>query len=861
VLRTTLRSFWAHKRRLASTVVAVVLGVAFMAGTLVLSDTLDRVFDDLFAAAGENVDAQVQGVSLFSEPGGGEVRELLDPALVDAVLAVDGVARAEAFVTTIGFGSSNRVLDPEGEPVGATRGPPTLIESWLTDPELSPYVVTQGRGPEADDELALNVGAVESAGFDVGDAVTVVTQHGPTEYTLVGTFTFGTAKSAAGAVSAEFTLREAQRLAGTGEQVQVILAGAEDGISQEELVERVTPVLPPEAEVLTGAAASEQLSSEVQSGLAFFSTGLQIFAGIALLVGAFVIANTFAILVAQRTRELALLRTVGASRGQVLGSVLLEAVLVGLVAAALGLGAGVGLAKLVTVVLDAAGADLPTATLVISAATVAVAFVVGVTVTLLAAMVPAWHATQVPPLAALRDVAVDRSAASRPRAVGGVLILVVGGFALSAAWRRDGGTDVLPTVGLGAALLLVGAVVIGPVLAGRSVKVVGWALPRVAGVTGRLALENAARSPKRTSASASALLIGVALVGFITVFAASAKDSVVAEVDRGFVADLVVQSDAGGFGPPSGFPSEVADLVAGVDGIDLVSAVGFGGAELTFPDGTTGTQFVTAVDPATLLQVVEPRMDEGAVEDLSPAGVVMDRQVAERNGVTVGDRVLLRPPRGEARELVVEAISDDVTLLGFVTIDRATFQEAFPEPLDAQVIATVAPGADVAAVQAAVQDAVAGTPSLAVLDRDGFVGDLTDQITSFVNIIYGLLLLSIVIAAIGIANTLSLSISERTRELGLLRAVGMDRGQLRAAIRWEAILISVLGTVIGLGLGLLLSWALVRSLEGFGLSRFSVPVGSLAVIVVLAALLGTLAALRPARRAARLDVLEAIATE
>jgi putative ABC transport system permease protein len=861
VLRTTLRSFWAHKRRLVSTLLAIVLGVAFMSGTLVLSDTLGKVFDDLFADTFEQVDAQVQGEVQFSDPLGGDIRQLLDGDLVDAVRDVEGVAAAEAFVTTVGFGSSNRVLDPDGDPIGASQGPPTLFESWVEAEELNPYVITEGRGPESDDELALNVGAADGAGLSVGDTVTAVGQFGRADYTLVGVFTFGTAPSAAGTVSVEFTLAETQRLAGTDGRIQNVFASADEGISQEELVERIAPILPEGAEVITGVQAAEQLSSDVQSGFEFFRIGLQIFAGIALLVGAFVISNTFTILVAQRTRELALLRAVGASRRQVLGSVLLEAALVGLLAAAVGLAVGYGLATLVTLLLDAAGADLPTTTLVVTAGTIIGAFAVGLLVTLVAALVPAVRATRVPPLAALRDVAIDRSGTSRLRLGLGVVVLALGALNLSRAWTADGDTDAVPTVGLGALLLIVGAIVIGPVLAGPSIRVLGAALPRLRGVTGRLATENAARSPKRTSATASALLIGVALVGFITVFASSATASVRAEVDRGFRADFVVQSTSSGFGPPSGFSAEVAEQVAAVEGVDLVTAVGFGGVEITYPDGSEATQFLTSIQPGTITAVLEPRMSEGAITDLSEGGVLIDRQVADRNDVFVGDRVTLTGPGGDSRELTVQGLSDDTTLLGFVTVARPTFADLFPEVLDVQVIGSVEDGADLDGILDAVEAAVAGTPSLNVLDRDAFIGDLADQITSFVNLIYGLLVLSIVIALIGIANTLSLSINERTRELGLLRAVGMDRSQLRSAVRWEAVLISVLGTLVGLGVGLTVSWALVTSLSGFGLSSFSLPVRDLAVIVVVAALLGTLASVRPARRGARLDVLDAIATE
>ena len=476
-------------------------------------------------------------------------------------------------------------------------------------------------------------------------------------------------------------------------------------------------------------------------------------------------------------------------------------------------------------------------------------------------MIPAIRATRVPPLAALRDVAIDRSGASKGRVVLGIIVLVLGAVNLSAAWTQDGDTDAIPTVGLGAVLIIIGAIIIGPVLASPSIRAIGAGLPRLKGITGKLATENAARSPKRTSATASALIIGVALVAFITVFAASATESVTAEVDRGFLADFVVQSEGGSFGPPGGFPASVAEAVNEVDGVDVVVGVGFGVGQFTYPDGKDATQALTSVEPEGITEVLDPRMAEGSITDLDDEGIVVDVAAAEDHDVSIGDEMVVTVPGGDSVTLEVQALSDDLTLLGFFTITRDTYASIVPELLDIQVFGTVDEGADLDAVLVEVDDAISETPSMEVLDRDGFVGDLSAQITSFVTVIYALLFLSIIIALIGIANTLSLSINERTRELGLLRAVGMNRNQLRSAIRWEAVLISVLGALVGIALGLLLSWALVTALGGFGLNTFAVPVPSLIVIVVLAALLGTLASVRPARRAAKLAILDAIATD
>jgi putative ABC transport system permease protein len=373
-------------------------------------------------------------------------------------------------------------------------------------------------------------------------------------------------------------------------------------------------------------------------------------------------------------------------------------------------------------------------------------------------------------------------------------------------------------------------------------------------------MENAARSPKRTSATASALLIGVALIGFITVFAASAKASVSSEIERGFKADLIVQANIG-FGPPSGFPTQVTDAVRATDGVKTVSAIGFAEAEFTYPDRKTARNFLSAIEPDTVLDVFTPRMEKGRIDRLTDDGIVVDRRIAKEHKLAIGDTIGMVVSGGASRNLTLEAISDDTTVLGFFIITRDTFAALVPEQLDAQVFAIIDDGADLATVRAAVEKAVANFPSIEVLDREGFIGDLAGQLTGLVNVIYALLAMSIVIAMIGIANTLSLSIHERTRELGLLRAVGMTRAQLRSAVRWEAVVIAVLGTVVGLALGLLLSRALVQSLEGFGLTQFDVPVATLVVQVVIAACLAVLASLRPAHRAAKLDILQAIAAE
>ncbi len=860
--KVTLRSLWAHKRRLLSTVLAVVLGVAFMAGTFILSTTLDQSFDDLFSQVTEDVDVVVQGQVLFSDLLSGDQRGNLPESLVAEVAAMDGVSKAVGRISTEGDFSVSRVLGADGGPIGGTQGG-SDFESWIADDSLNAFDIGDGRAPEADDEVVLNVAAAEDGELEVGDPVEVVSQLGRSTYTLVGTFSLGAAKSAGGAVTAAFTLPEVQRITGLPGQIKSIFVQAEEGVSAEALVAEIQPELGGRAGAITGEEAAAQLSAESQTNLGFLEIALTVFGGIALLVGIFVISNTFAILVAQRTKELALLRALGAGRGQVLASVLLEATVVGLVAAVLGVVVGMALAQGVMSLLEAGGLQLPNATLVVRPTAILLSLLIGMGVTLLASLMPAVRATRVPPLAALRDVAVDRTDVSRIRVAGGVLGLAAGAYALSAAWREDGDTDALPMVGVGAGLLVVGFLVVGPVLAGRSVRLIGSPLPRVKGVTGRLATENAARSPRRTSATASAVVIGVALVVFITVFAASATRSVSDEVSRGFKADFIVSGKAEQLtAPVSPMPLTVADEVREVEGVDVVSPLGFGSVGISYPDGKTATHFATTLDPDRIGEVFEPRMVEGDVADLQDDETILDKGIIEEHDISIGDTIRITAESGASTDLRVAGVGDDQNLLGFITLTRDTLTALDPGTVDVQVAGTIQPGQDLETVLRRLEDKLGDhVPAVEVLDREGFIGSIVDQITSYITLIYGMLVLSIITALVGIANTLSLSITERTRELGLLRAVGMDRAGVRSSVRWEASLISVVGALVGVSMGMVLSVALVKAMQGFGLASFAFPAGGLGVILVVTAVLGTLAAVRPARRAAGLSILDAIAAE
>lgn len=854
MLRTTLRSLWQHKRRLVSTTIAVLLGVAFMSGTFVLGDTLDNSVEELIGEVTVGIDAEVRGPELF-DTGFGVLRQPLDDALIDVVTDVDGVGAAGGYVAT----ESARLLDADGDTIGQNNAAPTIIESYLPDPALSGYEIVEGRGVESTDEMIINRGGADEGDFALGDTVEIVTNEGRDAFTLVGIYTIAGRDTIAGAITASVDRTVVADLAGIPGQVQTIYATAVDGTSQEDLASAINAELPADsgAEAITGEQSADELASTFQQGLSFFSTFLLIFALIALVVGSFIIFNTFSILVAQRGKELALLRAIGSTRRQVMVSVLVEALIVGLVAALVGIGAGVLLATGLMALLRNIGLELPATAVIVTANTLGWAVLAGVGITVASALVPAWRATRVPPIAALRDVATDSSGTSRIRAIIGALVMVIGIVLLLPAFGDEPDSAALQSAGLAMVVILIAVVVLGPLIARPVARLLGWPLSVLRGTPGHLARENAARSPKRTASTAAALMIGVALVGFITIFAESAKASIDQQITRGLHADLIVQ-------PASfeiGIPLDVAESIAEADGVADVVGLRQGMVQLTMPDGGTATTFMGAIDPGTYGAAVTAQMDTGSLDDLGPGGIIVDVRQADQRDLAIGDVVTALFPTGAEAQFTVAALSDDPQLLGIWTITNDDWAANVPNQTDGIVFVVGEDGVSLDELKAAVAPTAEQYPTVVVEDRDEFLGSIASQLNSALNIVYGLLGLSVVIALIGIANTLSLSIHERTRELGLLRAVGMTRAQLRSSVRWEAAIIALLGTALGLVLALAFSYSLIRALGPQGFSSFRVPGTPLVVIVVGFALLGILASILPARRAAKLDVLEAIATE
>ena len=845
MLSLTLKEMRAHARRLTGTSLAVVLGVAFLTGTLVLGATLRANFDDLFTEVNAGTDVVVRNAT---DLGMDSPRGPIDLSLVDQVAEVDGVEAAEPVVT--GYG---QLLGADGDAIGG-NGPPQLAGSWVTDPELNPYRLADGRAPEGNDEVVVNRGTLDAGDLALGDTTTLLTPE-PVEVTIVGVSTFGDEDGLGGVTFTAFALDDAMaHVAKSDEGVSSIAVQAAEGVSQDELAARVGDALPAGLEATTGSEVTTEMTDEIASTfLDMMLMFLTMFAGIALLVATFSIYNTFSIIVAQRARQAALLRALGAVRGQVLRSVVAEALLVGVLASVAGLVGGIGIAGLLKGLFDAVGFALPAGGMVISVGTVVTGLVVGVLVTLVAGVFPAIKASRVAPLAAIREVAVERTAPSVARIVAGTALAVIGIATTLVAALGD--EDMLAAVGVGAVLTVVGAVVLGPVVARPAASLLGSPVARLRGMTGGLARQNAMRNPRRTAGTASALMVGIAVVTLFTVFAASLQASLDETIDRSFGGDLVVNTGAFGGG---GISPQLATELADLPEVDVAVGVGQGAIQI---EGDT--KQVSVADPAELSQVLELGVSEGSLDDLGAGTMAVADASAESNGWQVGEAVPVTFADGSTEDLTVGATYETDDLVGGYLLPRTVWAPHAVQDIDSLAIVDVAEGTSTADAKAAVTAVAADFGGPNVEDRDEFAATMTTGVDMMLGIIYALLALAIVIALMGIANTLSLAIHERTRELGLLRAVGQTRRQVRSMVRWGSVVIATFGAVTGIALGVFLGWALVQAVgtASGGLGVFALPAGRLGVVLVVGAIAGVLAGLRPARRAARLDVLSAIATE
>jgi putative ABC transport system permease protein len=868
--RATLRGLLAHKVRLGLTALAIVLGVGFVSGTYILTDTMNKAFQNLFAAVDKGIAVQVTGVSKFKGGFGGDqgTPQRVPGSLIPEIAKVPGVRVAEGEIA--GYA---QLITPQGKAV-ETHGAPTFGVAVERDKQLSGVTTVAGREPARSGEIAVDAQTAKQFGFRVGQDVTVLVQGPSVHARIVGLFGLGNGSTnLAGASIVAFDPTTAQQVLNGGGKWDSIDIAVEKGVSPSELRDRIQRILPRGFQAKTGEQTAQENADQLKKGLSFFNIALLVFAGVALFVGAFIIFNTFSILVAQRTRELGLLRALGASATQVRTSVVSEAFVTGVVASVVGLGFGLVIALGLQGLLRAFGIVLPSTSSQVLPRTVIAALIVGVVTTLVSSVLPAVRASRIPPIAAMRDAGPAEYARSRRRTAVGFAVTVVGVAALLAGLFGGHGAAL---VGLGAALVFLGVAILSPLLArpiarvlgavfvplDRAFFAVGSLVRRVFGrgerysdVATTLATENAKRNPGRTASTAGALMIGLGLVGFVSIFAASVKASTNEALVQILKADYAVIPGSFG-GANVGFSQDVAQRLRDTGDFSAVSQF----RQAIF--GVHGNaQQLNGVDPSTVGQVENIQMVAGSVRALAGGGLLVYQQTAESNGWHVGDTVAVQFAATGTQRLKVVGIFGDNRALGNYDVSLSTFDRNVVGPLDALVLLKVRPGVTLAEARRAAASVTRGFPNVKLQDQAQLRETQAKQIDQLLGLITALLGLAILIALFGIVNTLALSIFERTHEIGLLRAVGMSRRQVRTMIRWESVIIAVFGAILGIGVGAFFGWAMVHALRSQGITVLAFPARQLFVYVVLAGLAGVIAALFPARRAARLDVLAAITHE
>ncbi|MEU4821042.1 FtsX-like permease family protein [Actinomadura sp. NPDC023710] len=828
------KELWGRKRRMAGSLMAVFLGVTFLTGTLVLGDTLAASIDGYVSSAYGDTDVVVRNATRVSDAPWG-ARGQIDASVLDGVRQVKGVANAEPTIE-----GSGQLLAKDGTVI-PSRGPRTA-GNWKTDPKLNPYRLAEGRAPRAPDEVVIDRMFADEGHLKVGDRTAVLTPE-KVSVTVVGISMFGDEEAFGETSFTAFSLDGARRHVAKGaDRISGVAVRAEDGVDQAELASRVRPVLPAGVQALTKKAQVEEGMSLVQNGfLRVFRTVLAAFGGVALLVAAFSIHNTFAITMAQRTRESALLRALGAGRRQVVTIVGFEALVIGATATLAGLAGGLGFAALLRELFIRFRIGIALEGLTVAATTFMIAVPVGLLVTLAAALGPALKASRVPPLAALREVAAETSRPSETRLiVGGVFAAVaVGTVSFGAV------TGQMAMAAAGAVMTVVSMVVLGPVAARPVAALLGGPAARLRGVPGALARDNATRSPARTAGAATALMIGVGVVTLMTVFLGSLRASLEDGVAGSFKGPIVVDA---GTNETGGFATSLVREAAELPQVGDVAGMGTGGMRVNGEPST-----VSVADPSSLRRVLDLDVTQGGLNDAGTFAV--SKKAADDNGWRVGTAVGVRFADGASQKLTVGAVYGNTDMTGDYLVPRSVWDAHTRQPLDTRAFVELKPGASVASARQALTALAKPYGAPAVESRDEFVAAQTEEMAGFISVVYGMLILAIVVALLGIANTLSLAVHERTRELGLLRAVGATRPQIRSMVRWESVIVALFGTGGGLGLGVFLGWGLGAALG----NPFAPPAAQVAVIAGVGAVAGALAAIRPARRAARLAILSAIA--
>ncbi|MEU3732608.1 FtsX-like permease family protein [Streptomyces sp. NPDC033538] len=842
MFRTALRNVFAHKARLLMTVLAVMLGVAFVSGTLVFTNTISDALQNSSAKGFDHVDVAV--TTEYQEAEGdkvGEVPELTE-ALLDDSAKVPGAASAIGVVT--GF---TAVADKDGDLIGdgwSTQGG----NYWgIEDPR---YPLTDGRAPKGEGEILIDSKTAERSGYDVGDTVRMSVDGPVITPKVVGVFTTDDGGVAAGGSLTLFDTATAQTLFGKAGTYDEIDVKAKAGVTQAALKAELDKALPKDlVETTTGEELADDQAEMIASSMSGMKQGLLVFAGIALFVGTFIIANTFTMLVAQRTKELALMRAVGASRRQVTRSVLIEAFVVGVVAAVTGLLAGIGIGAGMRSLMGSMGEVVPDGPLVVSPGTIVAALAVGVLVTMLAAWLPGRRAAKIPPVAAMSSVHAKATTKSLVlRNTLGALVSAAGVAVVLAATTMEGSDGQAP-MGMGAVLLIIGVFILTPLLS-RPLIAAAAPVLRVFGVAGKLARQNSVRNPRRTAATASALMIGLTLITGMTVMAGSLQKSIDKMASASIEADYVVSMANGNPLSP-----DVAEELGRADGITAISP-------LRNAESRIGgqTEYLTGVNGSTIGELTDLKVEQGAFE-VGGTDVVVDADTAKDHGWKAGSTFTAAYEDGEKQRLKVAGVYEGNDMIRGIMVDLPTVAPHQSDPVDMQVMVKMSDGASSAAKDSLVE-ALDTNPAIKIQDKQDISNEIAKMFTLMLNMLYGLLAMAVIVAVLGVINTLAMSVFERSQEIGMLRAIGLDRKGIKRMVRLESLVISLFGGVLGIGLGVFFGWA-AGQLMGTAIPTYELvlPWGRMGVFLLLAAVVGVLAALWPARRAARLNMLDAIKAE
>jgi putative ABC transport system permease protein len=845
MLRIALKGILGRKARLVLTSLAVILGTAFLSGTAVFSATLNRTFDNLFSDVFRNVDSYVRSTQVIEADFGAEERQRIPAELIATIEAVPGVGDVQGDIQAFA-----RIIGKDGQPLGSEGAGPPTFGSVGEEFKGALWTISEGKFPSNSTEVALDEASAKAGNYVVGDTVKVVAQAGSRDFTLVGIAGYGDVRSPGGATFALFDLATAQEFLAKPGFVDAILISGDGSVSDEKLAQAINAVIPSsyKTETLTGAEITKETQDQIGSALSFFNILLSTFSYIALGVGSFVIYNVFSISAAQRQRENALLRAIGASKKQVTRALMIESVVVGLFGSTIGLFAGIGLSKALSALLKAASIDLPSGDLVVPSSAIVNTIVVGLIVTVSSAWLPARRAGKVPPLAAMRETAIEVVALTRRRTIFGLVLIALGAASIIAVTNGVSNT----WLGLGILFVFSGTITLGPVIARPVALLLGKPAEKFRGVTGTMARQNSARNPKRTSRTASPVLIGVALVTAVAALAASISSQIDGVFTQQFKGDYAINTNARGFG---GLSPSLADDINTLPEVERATGIGL----LTVKIDGKG-QYLTTINPATVEGVFDIGLTSGTYADLTPETIFVSQQYAENNDAKLGDTIAVTLADAQVKSLSIAGIYEFDELAGKYTVSRDLTKDTTVITFDLGVYIKIKDGVSQESARTALQTAVDKYGQGTLLSKREYIDSQSGQINQLLGLIYGLLFLSVIIAVVGIIITLLLSVFERQREIGLLRAVGMTKSQVRTTVRWESVITSLLGAVVGIVLGVGLGWVIVYALRDQGLSAFSVPVGTTVSILIMAFVIGVLAAVYPAWRATRVNLLAAITT-